>query len=318
MTNVLVLGGTRFVGRAIVDALLGEHQVTVANRGTQPLWDSRLGQLVRDRTDPDQARKALVGEYDTVVDVSGTHQDHIQAVLSSSPVTNADRYIYISSASVYDRTRANPPFREGDPATGDAIWGDYGFAKAGCENLLRVGIRRELTVLRPPYVYGPRNTEDREQFCWARMLGDQPLFVPADGRVRIQFCHAEALAAVVAAACAGSLTSGTYNVAEPRSYSIDEYIDVLAEAAGLRPRLVHITDPCIPARDYFPFRNQELTLDTTRVAGIYEHVPLAEGLRQTLTWFRSGCVFGGGVRVPRSGDLFLVDVVAPECKTATG
>lgn len=287
MTHVLVLGGTRFVGHAIVNALLGYHQVTVANRGTQPLWDSRLRQLVLDRTDPDHARKTLIGEYDAVVDVSGTHQDHIQAVLSSPAVTNADRYIYISSASVYDRKRANPPFREDDPATGDAIWGDYGYAKAGCENLLRAGIRAKLTVLRPPYVYGPRNTEDREQFCWARMLADQPIFVPADGRTRIQFCHAEALAAIVAAASAGSLASGTYNVAEPRSYSIGEYIDVLAEAAGLRPRLVHITDPSIPARDYFPFRNQELTLDTTRIAGIHEHVPLGEGLRQTLTWFRT-------------------------------
>ncbi|MEU1736726.1 NAD-dependent epimerase/dehydratase family protein [Streptosporangium sp. NPDC020145] len=287
MTRALVLGGTRFVGRAVVEALLPSCEVTVLNRGTRPLWDPRIVQVVADRRDAASTRAVLRGSYDVVVDVSGTEPVHVRNVLDTPAVAGAVRYVYVSSAAVYRRGHAGPPFHEDDPADGDPAWGGYGEDKAECERLLS-GLPG-LTVLRPPYVYGPRNTEPRESFLWARMLTGQPIFVPGDGRTGIQFCHVRDLAETVAAACAGTPPPGVYNVGGPGRCSFTDYLGLLAETAGTGHRAVHVHDEEVPARAYFPFRDLELTLDTTRLdrTGAGAATPLADGLRETLAWLRA-------------------------------
>lgn len=125
--KILVLGGTQFIGWSIVDALTPHHDVYVLNRGNRPLWNDRIIQLTADRTNPIQIAEAVQEKFDAVVDVSGTLPIHIENVL---PVLHdVARYVFISSAAVYDRMRVAPPFREDRPAGGDAIWGDYGRAR---------------------------------------------------------------------------------------------------------------------------------------------------------------------------------------------
>lgn len=287
--QILVLGGTLFVGRGIVDRLLADHhEVTVLNRGTQPLWDDRIRQLIADRTDAAQMRAALTGTYDAVVDVSGTEPVHIENVL---PVLQNTPYVYIGSAAVYSRSVAQPPFDEDDRADGDPIWGPYGPEKATCEKLLRATCKT-VSVLRPPYVYGPHNTQQREQFIWARILARQPIFVPRSGDTEIQFIHIDDLSTIVAAGCTGDLPPDTYNVGEPRFYSYNEWIQILADIAGLEPRVVHIDDPAIDARSYFPFRDEDVTLRTERIeaTGVVTPCSLRDGLTSTFAWFSE---FGG-------------------------
>ena len=287
--NVLVLGGTKFIGRAIVEALLGSHDVAVLNRGTQPLWDTRVTQLRADRNDPAAVIAALTVSYDAIIDVSGTHPDHITNLLGARPASNAARYVFISSAGVYDRTEVSPPFSEGDPATGDSIWGGYGKAKAESEELLRGAWGRRLTILRPPYVYGPHNYEQREQFLWARMLARQPLFIPGEGDTRIQFCHVNDLAQAVLAAVDGDLPPDTYNVAEPATYSFAEYVSILSEIVGAPAHTVPVHDQDVPARAYFPFRQADLTLNVQRLSSSLNHrpVPLSAGMQETYEWFKA-------------------------------
>lgn len=285
--RVLVLGGTQFIGRAVVDELLGRHEVAVLNRGTKPLWDTRITQLRADRTDPAAMTAALTVGYDAIIDVSGTHPNHMTCHPGAGAASDAARYVFISSAGVYDRTRVEPPFREGDPATGDSIWGGYGEAKAECERLLRAAWGERLTILRPPYVYGPHNYEQREQFLWARMLALQPLFIPGDGDTRIQFCHVSDLARTVLAAVDGDLRPDTYNVAEPATYSFAEYIDILSEIVGAPAHTVLVRDQDVPARAYFPFRQADLTLNVQRLSSSLTHrfSPLSAGMQETYEWF---------------------------------
>lgn len=144
-----------------------------------------------------------------------------------------------------------------------------------------------------PYVYGPRNGEDRERFLWARMLGDKPVFIPREGEARLQFCSSRQVAEVVRASCSGRVPPGTYNVGEPRSYSILEYLDVLSDIAGARSRVVHVTERDVPAREYFPFRDIDMVLatDRLRAKGYDAQEGLADGLRETFDW----CVRHGAI-----------------------
>ena len=96
--HLLVLGGTRFVGRAVVDAALAAgHDVTLFNRGrTAPGLYPRLETVIGDRTDD---LSALAGRsFDVVVDVAG--YDPAVVALSVRGV-HADRYVFVSSVSGY-------------------------------------------------------------------------------------------------------------------------------------------------------------------------------------------------------------------------
>ncbi|MFI6833618.1 NAD-dependent epimerase/dehydratase family protein [Kribbella sp. NPDC050241] len=282
--RVLVLGGTRFIGRAIVDALLPRHEVTVLNRGHQPLWDERIVQLLADRGELGELASALTEPFDCVVDVSGTEPAYVRNVLY---VLDKTPYVFVSSAAVYERAKMRPPFGEDDPGGGDPIWGGYGEAKAACEQTLRHTLGDEVTILRPPYVYGPRNNEQREQFLWARILDRQPVFVPGDGSTTIQFCHVDALSRAVVAVCDGELMAGTYNVGESRTYTFSDYLRLLGTVAGVEPVLCEVTNKSVPARSYFPFRPADLTLQVGKLAatGVVPDIPLADGLAETFAWF---------------------------------
>lgn len=286
--KILVLGGTRFVGRAIVERLAGIHEVTLLNRGTRPRPREDVALLLADRTDGEGVAAVLREPYDVVVDVSGTEPTQFPGVLTALRHLSPSRYVFISSAAVYDRNVAPPPFREDLEPVGDAIWGDYGKAKVACERLLQDAIPERLTVLRPPYMYGPHNTDQREQFLWARILSGRPVYVPGDGSTRVQFLRADVLAEIVLAACEGRLPAGVYNAGEQATYSFRNYLELLGEAAGVCPKLVEVHDPHIRARSYFPFRHAELTLDVSKLTntGAVHDLPLATGLRSTLDWFR--------------------------------
>ena len=108
-----MLGGTRFVGRAVVtEALTRGWQVTALNRGITGELPSAVTQLLADRTDEEQLRTVLAGRtFDAVIDTwSGAPlvATTAAAVLAGA----ADRYAYVSSSSVYvwggTRTRTLP------------------------------------------------------------------------------------------------------------------------------------------------------------------------------------------------------------------
>jgi len=281
--RVLILGGTVFIGRRVASRLLDGHTVTLLNRGSDPLWDRDLGRVIADRTDAAATAAALDGGYDVVVDISGTEPAHLAGTLGFP-----GRYVHIGSAAVYDPASAGLPYRETDPATGDPAWGAYGSDKAACERLLTEAYGERLTVLRPPYVYGPFNHIPRESFVWARLLHGEPVLVPGDGDTLIQFCHVDALAEVVAAAVEERLDPGVYNVAESTPYGFAAWVRILAKAAGLPERMSPVDDRRVDAREYFPFRDVDMVLDTTRIdaSGVMPYVPLQVGAASAFQWFK--------------------------------
>jgi nucleoside-diphosphate-sugar epimerase len=311
VARVLVLGGTYFIGRAVVHALAREHEVTVLNRGTRNPPAGAVAQLRADRMDAGSVRRALAsrGGVDAVVDVSGIAPAHIRSTAPVLRELGVERYVYVSSAAVYDGATTSRPFPEDAPAPGEATWGDYARAKALCEQALHAHGFAELTVLRPPYVYGPFNTEPREQFLWARMLAGRPVLVPGDGTTPIQFCPVDHVADVVAAACRGELAPATYNVAESRSYTLTDYVDVLAAAAGVAVPEVRLVPGSVPARDFFPFRDYELVVDTSRLEAATPLRPrdLAVGLAATYLWFRDNAGFPYAP-MPREVELLALGI----------
>ena len=279
--RILVLGGSEFIGKAIVTTLLDDHDITVLNRGNRKLDGTT--QLTADRNDRRGVAAALESaEFDAIVDVSAVDPAWVTSVLDVVKPDPRTRYVYVSSAAVYDVRPSRRSPNENAPANGAEEWGDYGRAKAACERLLG-GSAFDATIFRPPYVYGPHNNMPREGALWAAMLAGEDIRMPATRTTqptRAQFCHVDVLAQSVRAACEGSLVAGVFNIGEQRSYEFAEYVGVLAAVAGVEARIVPVTDPSIPARNYFPFRDTDLLIDVSKLGGA-DHPSLEEGLAST-------------------------------------
>jgi nucleoside-diphosphate-sugar epimerase len=133
--NSLVLGGTGFVGRRLVEVLVAEgNPVTVLNRGVTPVeLPPRVDRLVADRSDPASMRSALAtSDWDAVFDISGvvkvaggTDAGDIADLLAG----RVGRYVYVSSQSLYRMTREFP-WTETSPTEPPDVRTYGGFTKA--------------------------------------------------------------------------------------------------------------------------------------------------------------------------------------------
>jgi len=171
--RILVLGGTLFVGRAIVDdALRGGHDVTIFSRGRTGVdLFPEATRLVGDR-DTGDYRALRNGRWDAVVDVSGYLPGHVGQAMQALG-DRVGRYLFVSSRAVYVREAVGPGLEEDAPRrlpVRDAVElteETYGPSKVACEDdvLARYGPRA--TIVRPGKVAGPH--DDQETFTyWSR------------------------------------------------------------------------------------------------------------------------------------------------------
>lgn len=284
MTNlsVLVIGGSGFVGKALVPTLLAAgHAVTVLNRGNSPVAGVR--QICADRNDPGQMQ-AHARAYDAVIDTSCLNRD--QAEIAYGAFGTSGRWIYLSSASVYrDPARALP--KETDPLGGAEVWGAYGADKSAADEFLAQRARMPIAILRPPYLYGPHNNVDRETFVWSRVLTQRPIVVPGDGTEQMQFLHIADLAEIMCHfASADFGPRAVFNVAHPDTMNAETWVRETAAAVGQTPKILLGRDvaPDVPARDVFPFRDVNCALDVSAFVaqtGWTFRYDFREGIRQT-------------------------------------
>lgn len=291
--KVLVLGGTRFMGVATVERLLGAgHEVTIYNRGTRPNpWPGRVEALIGDRT-PRVIAAISARRFDGVVDFSAYTAEDSAALLAVQG--SVQRLVHISSGTVYRHDQG--PSSERAAYGPEPLWGAYAGGKIDCERLLRRERATGLatTVLRFPWVLGPANYADRERFVLNRLLDGEEVLLPGDGQALQQFLSADQAAAAIVAALENFGTGWRpFNIAAPGATSLESFVCACADVAGVEPRLRPIgrgpTGTVSPVFDMldcvFPFPNQNYLLDVTAsaLAGIApEPVALDEIIRASL------------------------------------
>ncbi len=232
--KLLVLGGTRFVGRAVVEAALADgHEVTLFHRGrTNAGLFPQAEHLLGDRDGGIDALAA--GIWDACVDVSG----YVPRVVRASAGLLADavaRYVFVSSVSVYEELRGptdeTAPLATLEDETTEAVEESYGGLKALCEGVVTEVYGERSVLARPTFVVGPHDHTGR--FTWWVQRGARggTVLVPEGSAWRTQFIDVRDLARFLLLAAADPSLSGAYNVVGPR---IDVgLVDVVEEAAIL-------------------------------------------------------------------------------------
>jgi len=245
--NVLVIGGTQFIGRALVPALLkAGHQVTLMHRKPSHDFGKRVGNLVADRNDSKAVLAALAGRrfdavFDNVYDwARGTTAQQVEATARAFG-DHLTRYVFMSSVAAYGDGLNH---HEGDALANDDHPEPYVRNKAMSERaLFRLRQRTGFPVvtLRPPYIYGPDNNFYREAFFWDRLRDGRSIIVPGDGRRLMQFVYVKDLVWSCLRVLEVPTTVGhAFNIANPRPVTQVDVVTTMAEAARKKVTMVRI------------------------------------------------------------------------------
>ena len=197
--RVLILGGTRFLGRAIAEAALARgHELTLFNRGqTNPELFPEAEKLRGDRTS-DLA--ALEGRtWDAVFDVAG----YVPRVVrrSADRLRDSGRYVFVSSISVY--ASFDEPWDESGPLAelGDAPvdelasdYSNYGPLKALCEAEVEAVFGGRALIVRPGLIVGPHDPTGRFTYWPHRLARGGELLAPGPPERLAQFIDVRDLA----------------------------------------------------------------------------------------------------------------------------
>lgn len=258
------MGGTRFVGRPLVNRLLDAgHELTLFTRGRQPLPE-RIEHLQGDRSSAEGLAALQDRPFDVIVDSSGrTQEDTRQVIARTGPPSH--RLVYVSSAGVYADSELWPLDEESptDPQSRHA-------GKLDTEAWLRQeGI--PFTSFRPTYIVGPGNYNPVESWFFDRIVHGRPVPLPGDGSTITQLGHVADLAAAMARCIeVEAAANRIYNCTGSQGISFRGLVAAAARACGTDPEAVEIRsfDPAgldKKARKAFPLRLAHFLTDTHRV-----------------------------------------------------
>ena len=308
--KLLILGGTVFLARHIVEAALAAgHEVTLFNRGeTNPDLFPELEALKGER--PDNLKTLEGQKWDAVIDTSGYTPEAVRAtarLLSGS----VEHYTFISTISVYQNggesglteEAATALLPEGEPE--DQVTGEtYGPLKALCEETVLDEFSGDVLVLRPGLIVGPHDPTDRYTYWPRRLSRGGEVLAPGDPDRPVQIIDVRDLARWTIESIEGELT-GTFNATGPDNVlTMEEMLKSCRQASDNDAELTWVEDQFLIETGVQPFTEMplwlpqeqnglmEVNIDRALNAGLTFR-PLLETAKDTLAWDQE---LGGSIR----------------------
>ncbi|HEX7083967.1 MAG TPA: hypothetical protein VF186_07625 [Gaiellaceae bacterium] len=297
--RMLVLGGTKFLGRHVVDAALARsHEVVLFNRGqTRPELFPGVEKL---RGDRDGDLSALAGrDFEAVVDTSGYVPRIVRRTLDA--LGDVGHYTFVSSISAYADLSRPPveddPVAELEEPTEQAVGPAYGALKALCEQAVRERFP-DAFVPRPGLIVGPWDPTGRFSYWPGRLADGGDVLAPAPPERPAQLIDARDLAAWIVEAAEGRL-GGTFNAVD-RPTTIGDVLETCHAVAGGGARLVWVEPGHLLEHEVEEWMELPLWIADPAYAGMLSAPvepafaaglrtrPLAETAADTLAWLRSG------------------------------
>ena len=299
--NLLIIGGTRFVGRHIVDAALRRgHSMTLFNRGrSNPGLFESVEEIHGDRDG--EIQLLADRRWDVVIDTSG----YVPRVVRDSaellsPAT--DLYLFISTISVYsdplqpDSNEDAPLATMDDPTVEEVTGGTYGALKVLCEQAVQDTFGSRALIVRPGLIVGPHDPTDRFTYWPVRVKRGGRVLAPGDGSLPLQFIDARDLAHwTLELVEAGK--NGTYNATGPAgSLTMERFLNVCRDATASDAQFTWVGDDFLLAHEVSPYTELPLwipgeegvahgTIQINRALkeGL-KHRPLHDTVADTLEW----------------------------------
>jgi nucleoside-diphosphate-sugar epimerase len=302
--RVLVIGGTAFIGRTTVERLVQRgHDVTILHRRPDHDLGAEVHNIQADRRDlPAVTRAVRDGGSHAVFDFAydwqkGTPPEHVEAAARACGDA-LQRYVFMSSMAAY---QPGVNLRESDPLVPDDAPNPYAVHKAAAERMLfRMHAESgfPVTTFRPPFVHGPHQPFDREQFFWDRIRAGRPIILPDGGETPMQWVFVSDLAEVCVRAIEVPEASGeAFNFAHYEKLTQRSFVETLARVAGLEARFVSVARSKIQSAggqlmggniyfgDYLDLPPYTTVIEKApRILGV-EPTPFEAALKESFSWY---------------------------------
>ncbi|MFJ7749212.1 NAD-dependent epimerase/dehydratase family protein [Arthrobacter sp. NPDC097144] len=300
--DILLIGGTGVISSAVAEHAAGlGHRVTLLNRGASAKRPAPAGTEVlhADIRDAAAASEVLKGrEFDAVADFISFVPDQLKASMDLFR-GRTGQYVFISSASAYQKPPARLPILESTPLR-NPYW-QYSRDKIACEELLTAAYRDEGfpgTVVRPSHTYD--QTMIPLTGGWTdlhRMREGLPVLVHGDGTSLWTLTHSRDFAqAFIGLLGRPAAVGDAYTITSDEFLPWNEIYRIMAAAAGVpEPELVHVSSETIAVHDpdrgpgLLGDKSHSVIFDNTKIKSLvpdYQaRIPFVDGAAEILRWY---------------------------------
>lgn len=303
--EILFVGGTGIISSACVEAALGAgHEVWTLNRGRSRLANpvALEHRLIGDASDEGSARAALSGHHFDVV-VQWTAYVTRQVELDLALYANAGQYVFVSSASAYEKPPTHWLTTESTPLA-NPYW-QYSRDKIACERVLMSAYESSgfpVTIIRPSLTYGRSQIPvsigswEKPFTILERMRRGAKILVPGDGTNLWTLTHNSDVARGLLGLLGRPEARGeAFHITSDEVLTWNRIYQLVGEAAGVEPELVHVPTDAVVASDpsmlgtLWGDKSNSALFDTSKlrtlVPDFRAEVPFADGIRETVAWF---------------------------------
>ena len=301
--NILIIGGTIFLGRHLVDAALANgHTVTLFNRGkTNSNLYSEVQKLRGDRTNVDDLQMLRDRHWDAVIDTCG-YFPHIVQLSAQALAGSVERYVFISSISVYGEPPTTPGIDENAPVAQlagkyltDYADESYGNRKALCEQVIENELPGRTLNIRPGLIVGPYDPSDRFTYWPVRLKRGGTVLAPGNPDAPVQIIDVRDLAEWTIRMIEHQQI-GIFNATGPEiPLNMRQVLETCLQVAGIPAELVWVDDEFLLGQGVAPFTDLPLWLPGPAAAMMQISIakalnagltfrPLEETVADTLAW----------------------------------
>ena len=327
--HVLVIGGTRYMGRIVVERLLARgDRVTVFSRGNvKPDWWERVEHIVGDRNDRAGFVAKLKREkFDAVIDTQAYRKEDVESAVQAFS-GNVGRYVMVSTASVYMDGKldfaSHCPFRESDVewSSIDYSYPDgedpYGVGKRHCEKWLNENGDLPYTIVRIPAVMGWDDPSGRMWWWVQGALDGGGVVIAAEDRAPFRSMYsADAADAFLRVLDTPDTANQTYHIATQEILSIERWAELVWSAAGHECELTYVPREIIERQESLKGYTAPLSraipvlYDLSKAEGEFGFTttPVEEWVQTTVDWYRDRYEGDGSAGYEhRADELALAD-----------
>ncbi len=278
MGKILILGGTNFIGRNLVEGLLktNKYQLTLINRGKTnshlfPNVEKRIG-----NRNEETVTELIKGHWDYIIDVSCYFPKSLSYILKSI-TSDISKYIFVSTCSVYQNTdqllkdEKSPTLTYEDNQLDDSSNHSYGQRKKACEDLL-VSSGLNYTIFRPALVYGQYDHTDRFYYWLHQVKEYDHILMPNYGNQKFSITYVKDLVQLIISSIHPSKDNNIYNAISHPEASISQIVNCTKHYLNIHPDLSNISSsklskhniaewvdmPLWINSDYFTFSNKKI------------------------------------------------------------
>jgi 2'-hydroxyisoflavone reductase len=303
--KILILGGTKFIGRNLVESLLLKTnlELTLFNRGTSNPELFKNIRLIRgDRADQQDIAQLGKEQWDVVIDLScyfPVYLEHLLPILEK----NTKKIIFISSITVYDLSEQSENTVEQaaikicpDELLNDTTWSSYGFRKAACEQYIQQCHIPQKIVLRPAIAYGAYDLLDRFYYWIYKTKFDKEIILPDNGKDIANYTYVKDLVSIITELISSEFENEIFNVTTHDPVSLSEILYTIGHHLDKYPVMQSIpssflmTQGLIPRTDIPLWNNgNAFSFDNSKIK---KHMPFpfssfSESIQETISFYET-------------------------------